>query len=177
MHQNHCRDISWYKKSLETDKIHYFLTIFVSLLYVSDMIAIMPDGSCSCLVCGTAFTSKKNANRHFKEKHTVNREIPEPCYICGKQMRRVRNLVDHLWSIHKISHRQIRAWNASSSKTFPPILPHLQWNLVSWYYSHCPKQVPTKIVRIQFWHHILCYLDRVSRFCLTSTTDSPFPKG
>jgi len=91
-----------------------------------DMIAIMPDGSCSCLVCGTAFTSKKNANRHFKEKHSVNREIPEPCYICGKQMKRVRNLVDHLWSIHKISHRQIRAFNASSSKTFPPILPHLQ---------------------------------------------------
>ena len=131
MHQNHRRDISWYRKVWKLTNIHLtkyiiFLTIFVSLLYVSDMIAIMPDGSCSCLVCGTAFTSKKNANRHFKEKHTVNREIPEPCYICGKQMRRVRNLVDHLWSIHKISHRQIRAFNASSSKTFPPILPHLQ---------------------------------------------------
>merc|ERR1712029_369629 len=68
---------------------------------------VAADGYCKCLVCGSSYSSRTNAFRHYKEKH-LHSGVKYPCLQCNKIFELERKMNDHLLNIHGISVKDLK---------------------------------------------------------------------
>ncbi len=69
--------------------------------------AKQPDGKVVCLLCLKSFNFLGNAKVHYREKHTVSKDLFK-CKYCQKEFKFKRYLNMHLFGAHKITQQMLK---------------------------------------------------------------------
>ena len=98
------------------------------------LFATLEDGSMSCLTCGSRFTHKSSARRHYREIHALQPQSQETCPICSNVYKTKRHLTSHLRTNHGVRPSDLTKWAWASTKSRPrvSILSPFEFSCVLW---------------------------------------------
>ena len=101
------------KHTKKKHRIHDLISVSVLVAdpysdpYASDL-SVQSDGTVLCKICGGKYSTRTNANRHFREKHMGFQRKPDPCDVCGRSFNSTRVKADHMRMVHRIFARDLK---------------------------------------------------------------------